>query len=87
MNPLRADLATIEVLWRRDLLLFGRQKSRVVGSWHPVPVMIHSKFVRPDHINQFGERACQHGSLGVLPATQIMPIALANAGRIAKYGG
>jgi 2,3-bisphosphoglycerate-independent phosphoglycerate mutase len=56
-------------------------------SWHPVPVMIHSKFVRPDQINQFGERACQHGSLGVLPATQIMPIALANAGRIAKYGG
>ncbi len=56
-------------------------------SWHPVPVLIHSKFVRPDNINTFGERACQHGSLGVLPATQIMPIALANAGRIAKYGG
>lgn len=56
-------------------------------SWHPVPLLIHSKYVRPDQIDRFGERACQHGSLGVLPATQVMPIALANAGRIAKYGG
>lgn len=56
-------------------------------SWHPVPLLIHSKYVRPDQIHTFGERACQHGSLGVLPATQVMPIALANAGRIAKYGG
>lgn len=56
-------------------------------SWHPVPVLVHSKYVRPDNIHEFGERACQHGSLGVLPATQIMPIVLANAGRIAKYGG
>ena len=56
-------------------------------SWHPVPVLIYSKFARPDQIPSFGERACQHGSLGVIPATQVMPIALAHAGRIAKYGG
>jgi len=55
-------------------------------SWHPVPVLLYSKFVRPDGIPKFGERACLHGSLGVLPAHHIMPIALANAGRIAKYG-
>lgn len=56
-------------------------------SWHPVPVLIYSKFARPDQIHAFGERACQHGSLGVIPAIQVMPIALAHAGRIAKYGG
>jgi 2,3-bisphosphoglycerate-independent phosphoglycerate mutase len=55
-------------------------------SWHPVPTLLYSRFVRPDGIAQFGERACARGSLGVLPATHIMPIALANAGRIAKYG-
>jgi 2,3-bisphosphoglycerate-independent phosphoglycerate mutase len=55
-------------------------------SWHPVPVLIHGKYVRPDGIAHFGERACSRGSLGVLPAKHILPIALANAGRITKYG-
>lgn len=55
-------------------------------SWHPVPTLLYSPIVRADDINEFGERACSHGSLGVLPAKDIMLIALANSGRIAKYG-
>ena len=55
-------------------------------SWHPVPLLLYSPFVRPDGIHEFGERACTHGSLGTFPATNIMPIALANALRLAKYG-
>ena len=55
-------------------------------SWHPVPTLLYSKLGRPDGITEFGERACARGSLGVLPATQVMPLALANAGRIKKYG-
>ncbi len=55
-------------------------------SWHPVPVLVYSKHGRPDEIAEFGERACLRGSLGILPAKHIMPIALANAGRINKYG-
>ncbi len=55
-------------------------------SWHPVPALLYAKHVRADGIREFGERACLHGSLGVLPATSIMPLALANAGRITKYG-
>jgi len=55
-------------------------------SWHPVPTLIYSKNVRPDGISSFGERACAGGSLGVLPAKHIMPVALANAGRVGKYG-
>jgi 2,3-bisphosphoglycerate-independent phosphoglycerate mutase len=55
-------------------------------SWHPVPTLLYSRHVRPDCIAEFGERACARGSLGVLPAINIMPIALANAGRITKYG-
>ena len=54
-------------------------------SWHPVPTMIHSKYVRADGISEFGEHACARGSLGVFPAMNIMPIALANAGRILKW--
>ncbi len=55
-------------------------------SWHPVPTLLYSKYVRPDGITEFGERACLRGSLGILPAKDVMPIALANAGRVAKYG-
>ncbi len=55
-------------------------------SWHPVPLLLYSSFVRPDGIHEFGERACTHGSLGTFPATNVMPIALANALRLAKYG-
>ncbi len=55
-------------------------------SWHPVPLMLYASHVRPDGIPEFGERACAHGSLGIMPAKHIMPLALANAGRVAKYG-
>jgi 2,3-bisphosphoglycerate-independent phosphoglycerate mutase len=54
-------------------------------SWHPVPTLIYSKYVRADGIAEFGESACARGSLGVVPAKHIMPIALANAGRIIKW--
>jgi 2,3-bisphosphoglycerate-independent phosphoglycerate mutase len=55
-------------------------------SWHPVPTLLYSQYVRADGIAEFGERACARGSLGVLPAKDVMPIALANAQRIAKFG-
>jgi 2,3-bisphosphoglycerate-independent phosphoglycerate mutase len=54
-------------------------------SWHPVPALIHGKYVRSDDIAEFGEHACARGSLGVLPAKHILPIALANAQRILKW--
>jgi 2,3-bisphosphoglycerate-independent phosphoglycerate mutase len=55
-------------------------------SWHPVPALLYSRTVCADGIAEFGERACARGSLGVLPARDVMPIALANAQRIAKFG-
>jgi 2,3-bisphosphoglycerate-independent phosphoglycerate mutase len=55
-------------------------------SWHPVPTLLYGKHVRADGIAEFGERACARGSLGVLLAKDVMPIALANAQRVAKFG-
>jgi 2,3-bisphosphoglycerate-independent phosphoglycerate mutase len=49
-------------------------------------VLVYGKYARADGIAEFGEHACLHGSLGVLPAKHVIPIALANAGRITKYG-
>ena len=71
------------------LIVSGDHSSPAVlkaHSWHPVPTLLYSRFVRADGIPEFGERACTRGSLGVLPAKDVMPISLANAGRIAKYG-
>ena len=56
-------------------------------SWHPVPVLLHSRTCRPDPVDRFGERACTNGGLGPnFPAKDLMVLALANAGRLAKFG-
>jgi 2,3-bisphosphoglycerate-independent phosphoglycerate mutase len=55
-------------------------------SWHPVPLLIYSPYVRADGLAEFGERTCIQGSLGIIQATHIMPLALANASRLTKYG-
>jgi len=55
-------------------------------SWHPVPALLYGKYVREDNIPEFGERACARGSLGIMSAKDYLPLLLANAGRIAKYG-
>jgi len=55
-------------------------------SWHPVPVLLYSKWCRPDRVEEFSESACILGGLGRLPATQIMPLAMANALKLTKFG-
>lgn len=55
-------------------------------SWHPVPVMIASRWTRPQPDATFGERSCARGELGILPGRELMTLALAHAGRLAKYG-
>lgn len=56
-------------------------------SWHPVPVILWSRHCRPDRVDRFGERACMNGGLGPrFPAADLMPLALANAFRLGKFG-
>jgi 2,3-bisphosphoglycerate-independent phosphoglycerate mutase len=55
-------------------------------SWHPVPVLLHSRHCRSDEAQAFSEKECAKGALGRLPATDIMPLAMANALRLTKYG-
>ncbi|MFC1864470.1 2,3-bisphosphoglycerate-independent phosphoglycerate mutase [Chloroflexota bacterium] len=55
-------------------------------SWHPVPVLLHSKWCRPDRVSEFSESACILGGLGRFPATEIMPLAMANALKLDKFG-
>jgi 2,3-bisphosphoglycerate-independent phosphoglycerate mutase len=55
-------------------------------SWHPVPAVMWGARVGRDDVTRFGERWCRQGALGRRPTVELMPIALACAGRLAKYG-
>jgi 2,3-bisphosphoglycerate-independent phosphoglycerate mutase len=56
-------------------------------SWHPVPVLLWSEHCRQDGVEKFGERACMAGGLGPrIPSVDLMPLAMANARRLEKYG-
>jgi 2,3-bisphosphoglycerate-independent phosphoglycerate mutase len=56
-------------------------------SWHPVPVLLWSPICRQDGVRAFSESACLQGGLGPrFPATDLMPLAMANARRLEKYG-
>lgn len=58
----------------------------VAHSWHPVPVLVHGARAGRNDVQRFGERWCRAGGLGHRPSMQLLPILLANAGRLAKYG-
>ena len=56
-------------------------------SWHPVPFLLWAPAtIRPDDQTEFGERSCARGSLGSFPALDTIPLALAHAERLEKYG-
>lgn len=55
-------------------------------SWHPVPVMLKAQHARVDSVDRFDDYACANGMLGLRPGTHLMGLALANAGRMQKYG-
>ena len=55
-------------------------------SWHPVPTLLVSDCCRTDDLLEFSESASLRGGLGQFEAKYLMPLALANAGRMGKYG-
>lgn len=55
-------------------------------SWHPVPTLLVSDTCRPDGCQAFGEKECLHGGLGQFEALYLMPLALAHANRLGKFG-
>jgi len=56
-------------------------------SFHPVPTLLWApERSRPDEVTTFGERPCLRGGLGQFLAKHIMPLALAHAGRLSKFG-
>jgi 2,3-bisphosphoglycerate-independent phosphoglycerate mutase len=54
--------------------------------WQPVPVLVKSAYSGADPVTAFTERACASGTLGLMPAHHLMPIVMANALRLTKFG-
>lgn len=73
-----------------DVLMIGGDHSTpavmAAHSWHSVPFVLHGKWCRADLTERFNERECMRGSLGTFPAMEALPLALAHAGRLTKYG-
>ncbi len=55
-------------------------------SWHPVPLLVWSKNARYDGSRAFNEKSCQTGGLGRLYSKEMMPLLLAHALRLKKFG-
>ena len=55
-------------------------------SWHPVPVCINARYCRTDAVKTFSEPAFIYGGLGRIASSHIMSLALANAGKLTKFG-
>lgn len=55
-------------------------------SWHPVPFLMLSDYCGRDEVDSFGESGCDGGALGIFPASRIIEMAMANAGKLKKHG-
>ncbi|MCA9105465.1 MAG: 2,3-bisphosphoglycerate-independent phosphoglycerate mutase [Planctomycetales bacterium] len=82
-------LPAIEALGPAVLIVTGDHSTPAYlksHSWHPVPTLLVSDCCRPDPHQTFGEDTCITGGLGHFEAKYLMTLALANAGRMGKYG-
>lgn len=55
-------------------------------SWHPVPFLLTSPFVRSGDSKIFSERECRTGAGGRIEAKKLLGLMLAHARRLEKYG-
>jgi 2,3-bisphosphoglycerate-independent phosphoglycerate mutase len=55
-------------------------------SWHPIPVLLNSKWSRHSSVDHFNERELQKGSLGIMNTLDLMTLMLAHSGRLSKFG-
>ncbi len=55
-------------------------------SWHPVPLMLYSETCRRDGFERFNEMTARGGSLGIFPSIYTLPLMLAHAGKLQKFG-
>jgi len=55
-------------------------------SWHPVPILMAAPHLRGGDGAPFDEVHCRAGQIGTIFAKQIIPLAMAHAGKLEKFG-
>jgi len=55
-------------------------------SWHPNPFILFSPYIRVDEVDRFSEKACIQGGMGRFPAVDVLPLMMANALKLKKFG-
>jgi 2,3-bisphosphoglycerate-independent phosphoglycerate mutase len=89
LQAVDATIPRIEALKPEVLIVTGDHSTPCAyleHSWHPVPTTIRSPWALPGVQPRFSERGLMAGDLGVFPATDLLPLALAHAGRLSKFG-
>lgn len=85
------DLA-VPAIMRLDpdaLIVTGDRTSSALeegDTWHPVPLLLTGQRALPDETHYFSELGCARGVLGTIRACDVLPLALAHAGRLGPYG-
>jgi 2,3-bisphosphoglycerate-independent phosphoglycerate mutase len=60
--------------------------SLMAHSWHPVPVLMSAPHLRGGDGESFDEVNCRRGQIGTIPSKEIIPLAMAHAGKLEKFG-
>ncbi len=55
-------------------------------SWHPVPVLMSAPHLRGGDAARFDEVACRGGQIGTILSKELLPLAMAHAGKLEKFG-
>ena len=55
-------------------------------SWHPVPLLMKGPYLRGGDGESFDEITCRSGQIGTILAREIIPLAMAHAEKLEKFG-
>lgn len=84
-----AMMPRIEALKPEVLIITGDHSTPCIykeHSWHPVPTIIRSPLALSRPEAKLTERSLMTGDLGIFHATDLLPLALAHASRLSKFG-